>query len=313
MDWIEITVRTNTAGADMVSELLMCAGAAGTVIEDRYDATLDLSGPAKWDILDPSILSAMPDDVLVRGYIPNDVRITERMSSLRHTLSALSPARIGFDAGPLRIDVANVRDEDWAENWKKYYKPFRVGNRLVIKPIWETYEAGADDLVIEIDPGMAFGNGTHETTSMCLALLEEYITAGCTLLDVGTGSGILAMAAAKLGASYVHAIDLDPMAVRVAMENIKYNSLETVITVTVGDLLTDMAHQAEVVVANIVADAVILLSKAVRHHLRENGVFISSGIIRDREQDVREALLEAGFCIEEVRYAGEWVAIVSRA
>ncbi len=313
MDWIEITVRTNTAGADMVSEMVMRAGAAGTAIEDRSDAEADLSGPAKWDIIDPAMLEAMSEDVLVRGYLPCDAAASERVEGLRRTLSEWTPARAGFDAGPLTLSVANVRDEDWAENWKKYYKPVRVGDRLVVKPVWEAFDAKPDDIVLEIDPGMAFGNGTHETTSMCLALLETLVRPGDRVLDVGTGSGSLALAAARLGAREVLGVDLDPVAVRVANENIARNGLEAVVTARVGDLLEGVSMCAEVVAANIIADAVILLSKAVRAHIAPGGVFLSSGIIRDREADVLAALSGAGFFVERVQYQGEWVAVIARA
>ncbi|MDL2319204.1 50S ribosomal protein L11 methyltransferase [Eubacteriales bacterium OttesenSCG-928-A19] len=313
MEWIEVTVRTNTAGADMVSEQLMRAGAHGTAIEDRYDAEMDLQGPAKWDILDASIVEAMDEDVLVRGYLPSDATAAERVASLRSTLSALTPDRIGFDAGSLRVELANVREQDWAENWKQYYKPFRAGTRLVVKPVWEAYEASPGDLVLEIDPGMAFGNGTHETTAMCLRLLETLVKPGDAVLDVGTGSGILAMAASALGAGEIVAIDLDPVAVRVARENIARNGMGECIDARVGDLLAGVSVQASLVVANIIADAIILLAQAARKHLLPGGAFLSSGIIRDREADVVRALEAAGLTIEHIEREGEWIAIVARS
>lgn len=312
MDWIEVTVRTNTQGADMISEQLMRAGASGAVIEDRRDAQLDLEGPAKWDLLDPSIIDAMAEDVLVRGYLPADARAADSLRALRDALSGLTPERIGFDAGPLTLSTGNVRDEDWAENWKKYYKPFRVGERLVVKPVWEAFDAKETDIVLEIDPGMAFGNGTHETTEMCLALLEETLQKGDAVLDVGTGSGILSLAAARLGASSVLAVDLDPVAVRTADENIRRNRLENIVTARVGDLLEGVEVRADLVVANIIADAIVLLSGAVSRHLKPGGLFISSGIIRDREPDVLAALSAAGFHLLKAERKGEWVALVAR-
>ena len=312
MNWVEVTVRTNTAGADMVSEQVMLVGAKGTVIEDRYDAELDMEGPAKWDILDASIIEAMDEDVLVRGYLPADASAMERVETLKSALSSLTADKIGFDAGPLTVAVDNVREEDWAENWKQYYKPFRAGKRIVIKPEWETFDAKADDLVIEIDPGMAFGNGTHETTFMCLELMENLVKPGVSVLDVGTGSGILALAAAMLGAKDVLAVDLDPVAVRVAQENIARNGMQAVVTAQVGDLLAGVDAKAGLVVANIIADIIMLLSQAVRGHMEPGGVFVSSGIIRDREADVVQALEAAGFAIEHIERKGEWVAIVAR-
>lgn len=312
MNWIEITVRTNTAGADMVSEQLMRTGAHGTSIEDRNDAPTDDTGPAAWDELDPGVVDAMDQDVLVRGYLPQDARAPERVSALRQTLAGLDAARIGFDAGPLTVAVENVREEDWAENWKQYYKPFRVGERLVVKPVWEAFALRPDDLLIEIDPGMAFGNGTHETTAMCMALLERVLSSGDAVLDVGTGSGILAIAAARLGAQSVLAVDIDPVAVRVAQENIDRNGVGKTVTAQVGDLLAGVSLVADVVVANIIADVVIRLAGAVRTHLKPGGTFVCSGIIREREADVVQALVDAGFTVAETVREGEWVAIAAK-
>ncbi|MCL1964910.1 MAG: 50S ribosomal protein L11 methyltransferase [Firmicutes bacterium] len=312
MRWIEVTVRTNTAGADMISEQLMRAGAKGTAIADRHDAVRDMEGPLKWDMLDQSVVDAMDEDVLVRGYLPDDVTSAERLEALRTALLGLTAEHIGFDAGPLTLSVDNVAEEDWAENWKQYYKPFRVGKRLVVKPVWEAFEQGPGDVVIEIDPGMAFGNGTHETTSMCLSLLEELLRPGDTVLDVGTGSGILALAAAKLGAGRVAAVDLDPVAVAVARENIARNGAADIVEIREGDLLAGVSAKAGLVVANIIADAVILLADAARARLTPGGLFLCSGIIREREQDVLCSLTSAGFSIERVEYKGEWVAVVAR-
>ncbi|MDR0928123.1 MAG: 50S ribosomal protein L11 methyltransferase [Oscillospiraceae bacterium] len=313
MEWIEITVRTNTAGADMVSERLMAAGAKGTYIEDRNDAKIDLESPGRWDVLDPEVIEAMSEEVLVRAYLPEDAAVRERVLGIEQALAAWTPELLGFDAGSLTLSIGNVRDEDWAENWKKYYKPFRVGKRLLVKPVWETIPDDPDALIIEIDPGMAFGNGTHETTALCMAMIEERLQPGDAVLDVGTGSGILAIAAARLGAGAVLAVDLDPVAVRVAKENIERNGLSELITAQEGDLLAGVQMQANVVVANIIADAIILLSGAVKQHIVPGGAFIASGIIREREQDVRDAMTAAGFTIEAVAHKGEWVALAARA
>ncbi len=313
MDWIEIAVRTNTAGADMVSEQLMCAGAKGTSIEDPNDFDLSEKDPTAWDLIDPEVLAAYGEYVVVRSYLPDDASSLERVASLKLTLQALTESVLGFDPGPLTVSVKSVHEEDWAENWKKYYKPFRIGKRLVVKPVWETFDRTPDDLIIAIDPGMAFGNGTHETTFLCLQLLEDVVHPGDIVLDVGTGSGILSIAAARLGAAKALAVDLDPVAVRVAGENIERNGLSDQVTAQVGDLLKGVDTRADVVVANIIADVIILLSKAVHLHIKPGGAFISSGIIRDREDDVVEAIQAAGFSIERIERKGEWIAIVARA
>ena len=312
MDWLEVTVRTNTAGADLISELLISAGAKGTSIEDRFDAFSEPTDATQWDLIDPSVIEKMDEDTLVHAYFPAQTTSRETIESLRARLAALTPEWLGFDAGKRALEIANVREEDWAENWKKYYKPFRVGRHLVVRPVWEKYEPQAGDKIISIDPGMAFGNGTHETTSMCLGLVEDYIKPGDTVLDVGTGSGILAIASVLMGAQSALGIDLDPVAVRVANENIERNGLSGRVHAQVGDLVKGIDTQADVVFANIIADAVILLSRAVRAHMKPGGVFICSGIILEREQDVLDALAEAGFTVDRIEHRGEWSAIAAR-
>ena len=312
MDWLEVTVRTNTAGADLISELLISAGAKGTSIEDRFDAFSEPTDATQWDLIDPSVIEKMDEDTLVHAYFPAETTSRETIESLRARLAALTPEWLGFDAGKRALEIANVREEDWAENWKKYYKPFRVGRHLVVRPVWEKYEPQAGDKIISIDPGMAFGNGTHETTSMCLGLVEDYIKPGDTVLDVGTGSGILAIASVLMGAQSALGIDLDPVAVRVANENIERNGLSGRVHAQVGDLVKGIDTQADVVFANIIADAVILLSRAVRAHMKPGGVFICSGIILEREQEVLDALAEAGFTVERIEHRGEWSAIAAR-
>lgn len=308
MDWLELTVRTNTAGADMVSELLMRFGAAGTAIQDRQDAVLSPDEISRWDVADPEIALAMDEDVLVRAYLPEDVANPERVRAIREALA--QPC--GFDAGKLTLSIENVREEDWAENWKQYYKPFRVGRHLVVKPVWEGFSPSEGDCVIELDPGMAFGNGTHETTHLCLALLEEMVKPGDVVLDVGTGSGILAIAAGRLGASKALGVDLDPVAVRVAKVNIERNDVTDHVEARVGNLLDGVDLRADIVVANIIADAIILLSGAAARHLKPGGAFVCSGIIREREQDVRAALEKAGLSVSRAECKGEWVAIAAR-
>ena len=312
MDWLEVTVRTNTAGADMISELLISAGAKGTSIEDRFDAFSEPTDATQWDLIDPSVIEKMDEDTLVHAYFPAETTSRETIESLRARLAALTPEWLGFDAGKRELEIANVREEDWAENWKKYYKPFRVGRHLVVRPVWEKYEPQAGDKIISIDPGMAFGNGTHETTSMCLGLVEDYIKPGYEVLDVGTGSGILAIASVLMGAQSALGVDLDPVAVRVANENIERNGLSDRVRAQVGDLVKGIDTQADVVFANIIADAVIMLSRAVRAHMKPGGVFICSGIILEREQDVLDALSEAGFTVDRIEHRGEWPAIAAR-
>lgn len=198
MDWLEAVVHTTTMGADIVSEVLMNAGAIGTAIEDRYDVTSSKKSDGMWDMIDEDVLKHMSEDVLVKAYFKSDASAPETLHLVEQKLGEIARMDMGFDMGSLELDTQGVREQDWAENWKKYYKPFRAGEHLVIKPRLEAYEPKEGDLVLELDPGMAFGTGTHETTFMCMEQLEKYITPGCRAIDVGCGSGILGLAAAKL-------------------------------------------------------------------------------------------------------------------
>ena len=218
----------------------------------------------------------------------------------------------GGEVGTLALELTGVKDEDWSENWKKYYKPFRIGTHLVVRPTWEAYEAAPGDLVIELDPGMAFGTGTHETTSMCMQLLEKHLQEGMRVMDVGTGSGILAIAAARLGAREVLAIDIDPAAVKVARENIALNHVQDRVRAVEGDLCKSEAMPCDLAVANIVADAIRMLAAPLTRHLKKGGLLICSGIIREREQDVLEAALAAGYAVADRLEKGDWVALALR-
>lgn len=312
MDWVEITVHTTTLGADMVSESLIQGGATGTMVEDRADIPDPTKPNGYWEIIDPKLIDSMPEDVLVHAWFEPDAGFADRMQALRTRLDDLRRDVPDFDLGSLAIGTQNVRDEDWSEVWKKFYKPFRAGKTLVVKPTWEQYEAQEGDRIIEIDPGMAFGSGTHETTGMCLELLEDVVKGGERVIDVGTGSGILAIGAAMLGAKEVLAIDIDPTAVRVAKENVEHNHLEGTVTAVEGNLLEKTDAVCEVCVANIIADVICMFAKPLNDHIIPGGLFICSGIIKEREQDVQDALIAADYTILEIRRKGEWVAMLAR-
>ncbi len=308
MQWCEAVVHTTTAGGDLVGDLMMLSGAAGTEIVDRADVPDPTKPGVYWELYDPKMIESMPEDVLVKGWFAQDEHTHDVLAALRARL-AETKARGGAELGTLVLETRNVADEDWAENWKQYFKPFRVGKRLVVKPSWETYEAAPGDLVVEIDPGMAFGTGTHETTALCMELLEKYLDPGMRVMDVGTGSGILAVAAARLGAKDVLAVDIDPDAVKVAAENVRLNAVEGRVRVAQGDLVNGEVIPCDLAVANIVADAIILLCKPLTRHLTAGGPLICSGIIREREADVLAAAEAAGYAVTERRAKGEWVAL----
>ena len=306
MDWVEISVSTTAIGADLVSGALMEAGARGTQIIDRADVPDPQQQAGSWVLVDPALKASMPEDVIVKAWF----------SSPEEALAARAAAaglrrRPGADLGALSLTGSTVREEDWAESWKRFYKPFRLGSRLVVKPSWESWEASPDDLVIELDPGMAFGTGTHESTALCMELMEAHRPQG-DVLDVGTGSGILAIAAARLGAARVLAIDIDPVAVQVAGDNVRINGLADRVSVRRGDLLAGIGERFDFACANILAGVIIQLAEPLKRHLRPGAVFLSSGIIRDREDEVAAALAQAGYRVIDVARRGEWVAFAAR-
>ena len=304
MDYTEATISTTTAGSEIVSDLLMRLGAAGTQILDRADLPDPNKPTANWELMDQSVIDAMPEDVQVKAWFDEDA-LNRIMGSLQEQLSLLKTQNEGL--GTLALSLQGVKEEDWAENWKQYYKPFRLGEHMVVKPTWESWDMQEGDLMIEIDPGMAFGTGTHETTAMCVGLIEKYYQGGA-LLDVGTGSGILAIAAARLGAKGIVAVDIDPDAVRVARENVAHNGLTGAIDVREGDLLQGLSQRFQFAVANILAPVICMLAAPLKAHLLPGGRFVCSGIIAEAEGDVNDALLAAGYQIDEIQHKGDWVA-----
>ncbi len=314
MDWVQVTVMTTSEGAELVSQLLIELGSGGTMIEDKKDVEeYGASRPeGRWDILDEKILQNMPEDVRVSGYYPADERVRDVLMGVNEQMGALKLRAVGVDLGKLEVVTQDVDDEDWAENWKRQYVPFRLGVNMVVKPGWCAYEAREGDRIIEIDPGMAFGTGTHETTALCVELIEEIVKKNDDVIDVGTGTGILAIAAALAGARSVLATDIDPIAVRIAGENAKINGLSDVIKTRQGDLLQGMDAVADVVIANIIADVIIMIAAPVRAHVVPGGVFICSGIAREKKQGVIDALNRAGYRSLDVREKGEWSAIAAR-
>jgi ribosomal protein L11 methyltransferase len=312
MNWCEVIVHTASAGSDLVSDWLIRFGAAGTEIVDRADVPDPAKPGVYWELYDPQMLAAMPQDVLVKGWFAQNEQTRDLLANLRAQLAELASGDGSVDFGAMTMEIQNVADEDWAENWKRYYKPFRIGSHLVVKPSWEAFDSAPGDLVVELDPGMAFGTGTHETTGMCMELLETYLHPGDRVMDVGTGSGILAIAAARLGAQNVLAVDIDPAAVKVARENVEHNGVSEQVRVVLGDLVKSEAMPCELAVANIVADAICMLCGPLKRHLAAGGLLICSGIIRERENDVLAAVQSEGYAVVKRATRGEWVALCLR-
>ena len=310
MNWIELIIHTNTPGTDFVSGILMEYGASGTMIEDRSDIP-DPSRPhGIWEIIDPALPESMPEDVLVHAWFEPNNGFPRLFDRIRSSLSLLPADRERL--GSLRLETRTVSDDTWKDIWKKNFRAFHASSHIVIKPTWEDFTPGPDDRIIEIDPGMAFGSGTHETTSMCLSLLEDVITGGESVIDVGTGSGILAIGAALLGAGDVLAVDIDPDAVRVAAENVKHNRVDSVVEVRQGNLLDHVDAVCDICVANIISDVIITFVAPLKEHIRPGGLFICSGIVNSRAEYVRRALEEAPYEILRRVDKGEWSAFLSR-
>lgn len=310
MNWIELMIHTTSAGADAVSSLLVSCGASGTQIEDRADIP-DPSAPhGIWEIIDPKLVESMPEDVLVHAWFEPGEPLHLALNRLTEALSRLKETNPRY--GSLRLDSREIPGEDWGESWKLLYHPIRAGKHLVIKPSWENYEPREGDHVIELDPGMAFGSGYHDTTVLCLTLLEKYLKPGDSVIDVGTGSGILALGAALSGAGDILAIDIDPDAVRVARENVAHHGLEKQIRVQEGDLLTQVDEVCDLCVTNIIADIILTFASPLRSHIRPGGLFICSGIILERTEEIRACLLSAGYEIVDEAHTEEWTAFCAR-
>ena len=305
MQWIEVNVSVTHEAVEAVADMLTSIGSKGVAIEDPQLIN-DLRNSGTWELCD------IPEQentevVTVSAYYADDEKLEKRLAEIDEQL-ALIEERIGkYRFGNTRF--RKVSEQDWANEWKQYFHVTHVGKGLVIKPSWEEYAPKEGEHVIEIDPGMAFGTGTHHTTNMMMERLEKVITPDSTVFDVGTGSGILAIAAAMLGAKSVKAVDIDSVAVRVAKENVADNGLSGQIEVREGDLLHGTEGKADVIIANIIADIVIMLLQDIPQKLNDNGVLLASGIIEERMPDVEAAAQAQGLYVDAVDHRGGWVVM----
>lgn len=301
---------------DLVSNMLSEMGIEGIEIVDNIPITENEKKAMFIDILPE--LDEEDKTASVRFYLEENKDIQETLGKIRAGLAELS---VYTDVGSGFLEVSETEDLDWINNWKTYFKPFRIDETIVIKPTWEKLnDINENDLVIEVDPGTAFGTGAHETTKLCILGIKKYIAAGMKLLDVGCGSGILSIIGAKLGAGKVLGIDIDPNAVTVAYENAQVNHISPdVLTILSGDIITDINLQQKVglgcydmAVANILADIIIPLSAEIGQHIRPGGIFISSGIINAKKESVKAAIFRNGFKILDINEMGDWVLIVAQ-
>lgn len=307
-NWIEVTIITSTEAVEAVAEMLNNTGVSGVSILDPADMIYRRDHTTDWDYFDETIINTN-NEVVVKGYYKKDEKFDGNFEKIKIGVKSLP--EFGLDKGLGTVTMTDVKEEDWENNWKKYYKPTKVGEKVVIKPIWEEYKKNPDEVIVELDPGMAFGTGTHETTRMCIKALERHVKADSTIFDIGTGSGILSITAAKLGAEKVIGVDLDPVAVASAKQNVSYNDLNN-IEILYGDLMEVVKGKANIIIANIMADIIMFLTEGVKPFIVEGGYFISSGIILSKKDVVLNKLTSCGFKIEEINIEGEWVCIVAK-
>ncbi|MCX7746842.1 MAG: 50S ribosomal protein L11 methyltransferase [Clostridia bacterium] len=306
MKWLEIRIKTTEEAYDAISDMLTNIGAGGVAIEDPHEIKKEIEKHDSLDYADDNFINSLGEDVVIKAYFPGNSNINE--------LAELIKEKLNFIANFLNVGegydgYSELNEEDWATSWKKYYKPFYISDRIVIKPSWEEYDNRQNEIVIELDPGMAFGTGTHETTRMCSQLLERYMKPGDSVIDVGCGTGILSIVASKLGASRITAVDVDEVAVRVSKENCQLNGVNH-ITVFKGTLDEIEKNKVDLLVANIIAKVIIDISEIMPYYVKTGGYFVSSGIIKERKEDVIEAYSNVGFSCESILELGEWVAIV---
>jgi ribosomal protein L11 methyltransferase len=317
MNWLETEIFTSTDGVDELCANLLDVGIKGFVIKDSNDFQEFLDNKeGHWDYIDEDLMNLSNCETSVTVYIPDDTQGAEMVLSLKELLNRLKSNDTDGKFGRLELQFNNVKEEDWANNWKQYFKPLKVGEKLLIKPSWEEYDNIDDRTILEIDPASSFGTGQHNTTKLCLEFLETSLQQGDRVLDLGCGSGILSIGAMLLGAESITAVDIEDHSVRTAVENAQKNGISTdKYTAYCGNIVTDeelsnkLGDNYDIITANIVADVLI----AMRHHfyryLKPNGILIISGIIDSRKDEVIEEVVGAGFKVESIKELENWVSV----
>lgn len=316
MKWIRFTLDTHTDAVDLLSYMLDEIGVEGIEIEDK----LPLSEADKEKMFVDILPDPVDNDGTAKVHFYMEPENCDPEKVMLQVQNIFQEIREYCEIGKGTVTLSETEDKDWINNWKTFFKPFRAADDIVIKPTWETYEKEKDsDILIEIDPGIAFGTGSHETTKLCIQALDTYVKEGDSVLDVGCGSGILSIAALKLGAAHATAIDIDEVAVKVAAENMEVNQIPpSCYTLFDGDLISNAFLKVkagtghDIVVANILADVIIPLTGVIRPHLKKGGLYITSGIINTKEDEVRNALEENGFEILSVEHMKEWCCFIAR-
>lgn len=304
MKWIEVSVLVDSRGVEPVAGLFHSLNCGGVMIEAPGAAQLlrqpvDEEEAVRYNFFDSG-------SVKVKAYIHEDRQLlTEIEQALEEVQELLGCT--------YKLETSVVKDEDWEESWKQYYHTFRVGQRLVIKPSWEQYQSQPTDVVVELDPGMAFGTGIHASTRFCLMFVEQYIKGGEKVIDAGCGSGILSLAAAKLGAADILAMDIDKVAVKIAQQNIAINGLTKKVKAIAGDIFADLKQQrADVIMANLTADIILPWLPVAVSILNDSGLLFASGIQDSRWPEIKEAMEDAGLSIEQLVLDSDWVGVAAR-
>ncbi|GJN64183.1 MAG TPA: 50S ribosomal protein L11 methyltransferase [Candidatus Faecalibacterium intestinipullorum] len=300
MEWTDIRLTVAKADAEQAEAVATMIAEGGIYIEDYSDIEQQVAEIAHVDLIEQELLDKPRDTVIIHMYLEPSAQPAETL--------ALIEARMEGAGIPYTVELEKVEQEDWQNGWRKYYHPMEIGRHLAVVPSWQEYET--DRVKLILDPGLAFGTGGHETTSLCLEALDQLVRGGERVLDIGTGSGILAIAALKLGAAQAEGVDIDPVAVRTAGENAALNGVADRLTVLVGDLSDKASGQYQIITANIVANAIMALAPAVPGLMAEGGVFIASGIIDTRKEEVIAALQAAGLKVQEVKEKRGWECIV---
>ncbi|MDM5313291.1 50S ribosomal protein L11 methyltransferase [Peribacillus frigoritolerans] len=310
MKWSEFAIQTTNEAVEPVSNILHEAGASGVVIEDPLELVKEREN------VFGEIYHLNPDDypdegVVIKAYLPVNSFLGDTIDAIKESINNL--LLFDIDLGKNIVSISEVNEEEWATAWKKYYNPVKISERFTIVPTWEDYTpVSSDELIIELDPGMAFGTGTHPTTVMCIQALERTVTPGDLVVDVGTGSGVLSIAAALLDAKRIQSLDLDEVAVQSAKQNVEINNVQDKVSVSQGNLLDGVNEQADIVVANILAEVIMRFTDDVAKVVKPGGYFIASGIIQTKKQDVKEAIIASGFTVEETILMEDWVAIIAK-
>jgi ribosomal protein L11 methyltransferase len=310
MKWSELSIHTTQEAVEPISNILHEAGASGVVIEDPHDLA------KVWDTTFGEVYQLNPNDypeegVIVKAYLPVTSFLGETVEEIKEAINGL--LLYDIDLGHNQISISEVNEEEWATAWKKYYKPVKISEHITIIPTWEIYEpVTTDEIIIELDPGMAFGTGTHPTTVMCIQAIEKVVEPRDHVIDVGTGSGVLSIAAAALGASHIEALDLDDIAVKSASLNVKLNKQQSKISVRRNNLLDNISDEkADLIVANLLAEIIIRFDQDAARVLKPGGKLIVSGIIKGKKQEVKQSLEKNGFIIDETLQMEDWVALIA--